>query len=197
MRVWATVFVCLSAGGCQQADWPAVPVTEPAAELTTGDVGVIVAGLNDKSLPANGDRQARGGVARSPTPPLVVADRTLRICAPLEFDIDCVPRRDVLAGLTHDRNGRSLRIDETIGPGLVLAPAEEIVAWIRERGWRDRFQSRYPGHRGPVFVTAPIYLDGGKALLYVLNYGQSAAWLELTFDGSQWAVTRSLGGWQV
>jgi hypothetical protein len=186
MRIWATVVICLSAGGCQQADWPAVPVSKSASELTTSDMSVVSAGLNGILL---ADVRSRMTV--------VVADRTLRICAPPEFDYDCVPRRDVLPGLTHDRNRRSFRIAEAVGPGVLLASADELIAWLWERGFRDRFQSRYPGHWGPVFVTAPVYFDGGKALLYVREYGLSAVWLELTFDGSRWVVTGRLGERQV
>jgi hypothetical protein len=194
MRMWATVFVCLSAGACQQPDWPAVSVPEVGSEITTSDVDVIFAGLRHALVAPYIER---GSKPRSPIPPFVVADLTLRICAPPEWDYNCVPRRDVLDGLALDRNRRSFRINKTLGPGVLLAPAEEIIGWLHERGWRNRFQSRYPGNRGPVFVTAPVYLDGGKALLYVLDYGLTAAWLELTFDGGQWAVTRTLGGWQV
>jgi hypothetical protein len=172
MRLLTVVLACVCLVGCQRLDWPPVPASESVSELTSNDLGVISAALNGILLSGNRNRGTPGGPAASPVPTVVLADRTIRICEPHEFDSECVPPRDVLAGFAHDRNRRAFRITEA-PPGVRLAPVEEVTVWVLERGWRDRFQSRYPGHWGPVFVTAPVCLKGGKALLYVSHYGHT------------------------
>jgi hypothetical protein len=209
MRTLVLIVTLLCAVGCQQPDWPAVAPVAPPAPLTADDLAIITAAIQGtvgKSLGEGRTPLQRNGPAPLPLPTIVLADRTLRICDPLHpglfrwehYAADQEGCRESLpqgARTAHERNRVSLKIEGALGSAILLAASEDLPSLNRDRP--NHFYEKYPPNRytGRVLVTAPVHLDGGRALIYVEEWAASGRWIELSFDRGRWVISRTLGSW--
>ena len=206
MRLSLIVAGSLMLQACQAPNLP--PVAEPTGReaLTSDDAEVIHAAVRHVVVrPLIDARERFEKMTGSPAPPIpkiVVVDLTLRVCDPPEFDpTTCAltpGRGDIGAGqlarLLRERNQVRHRIVGALGAEMILAPFERVPAIWDSRS-HQQFRTMYPlpEHDGPVYATAPTYIDG-KSYLYVLQ-PQEASWVELERKDGQWIVLRGLGGW--
>jgi len=181
------ILAALATSSCSSVKLPtAVPPGAHVRELTPDDLSVLRAVLQ----PCRGCTQSSG--------PVLVANRTLRVCEPTTVDEWCVTRSDMalldgkvgparFARAMFGRNRFAMAIPQQLANGVqVISPD------TGDMPGRPLIERR----RTVIFVTAPVYPSPTQAVVFIGSPNWGASWdlLERHRDG--WIITRGLGAYQ-
>lgn len=137
MRFIVAVLSSLVLVACQSnsAPMPVPLVPQERSELTSDDVAVIYAALDGVIIQGYA-RYLEGAEKQgqtAPPAPIVLVERTIRVCDVTDYDPDwCVPRYFMsrlgygsLVRLVRNRNRSGVQLRQPPGPKVRLAPLEE------------------------------------------------------------------------
>lgn len=176
----------LLASSCHSLELPtAVAPDAYARELTPQDLTVLRAMLQ----PCRVCPQSSG--------PVLVGNRTLRLCEPTRMDEWCVTPFDTLllrtsfgpsrfARAMYGRNRVSMAIPQQLAVGVQVVSPE-----IGEMPGRPLIERR----RDVVYLTAPVYPSPTQAVVFISSRS-GASWDLLERYREKWTITRGLGGYQ-
>jgi hypothetical protein len=187
MRASLVIVAALLTSSCHSLELPrAAAFDSYVRELTPEDLRVLRVVLQ----PCR--------VCPQPSAPVLVANRTLRLCEPISMDEWCMTSFDMallgakfgpsrFARAMYGRNRFSMAIPRQFATGIqVVSP---------ERGdmpGRPLIERR----RNVVYVTAPVYPSSREAVVFTGSPSWGASWDLLLRYGDDWVITRTLGGYQ-
>jgi hypothetical protein len=130
--------------------------------------------------------------------PVLVANRTLRLCEPTGMDEWCVTPFDMallraksgpsrFARAMYGRNRFSMAIPRQLATGIQVVSPE-----IGDMPGRPLIERR----RNVVYVTAPVYPSPTQAVVFTISPNWGASWDLLERYREEWIITRGLGGYQ-
>lgn len=187
MRAPFVIVAALLTSSCHSLELPtAAALDSYVRELTPEDLSVLRVVLQ----PCR--------VCPQPSGPVLVANRTLRLCEPTSMDEWCVTPFDMgllgakfgpsrFARAMYGRNRFSMAIPRQFATGI------QVV--LPERGdmpGRPLTERRH----NVVYVTAPVYPSPTQAVVFTGSPSWGASWDLLLRYGDDWVITQSLGGYQ-
>lgn len=187
MRATLVIVAALLASSCDSLEPPTVSAPDSyVRELTPEDLTVLRAVLQ----PCRVCPQSSG--------PVLVANRTLRLCEPTSMDEWCVTPFDMgllgaksgpsrFARAMYGRNRFSMAIPRQLATGIQVVSPE--TGDMPGRPLIDR-------RRNVVYVTAPVYPSPTQAVVFTGSPSWGASWDLLERYGEEWIITRGLGGYQ-
>ena len=187
MRVTSVIVAALLAVSCRSVELPVATAPDSyVRELTPVDLTVLRAVLQ----PCRICPQSSG--------PVLVANRTLRVCEPTNMDEWCVTPFDLgllgaksgpsrFARVMYGRNRLSMAIPPQLATGVQVIAPERGDMPGRPLGERKR---------NVVYVTAPVYPSPTQAVVFTGSPNWGASWDLLKRHGEEWIITHGLGGYQ-
>jgi hypothetical protein len=187
VRAPLVIAAALLASSCLSLELPAAAARDSyVRELTPDDLSVLRAVLQPCRV-----------CSQSPEP-LVVADRTLRVCEPGDMDQWCVTPFDMallggtsgpsrFARTIFGRNRFSMEIPPHLAPGIQVVSPE-----AGDMPGRPLAERRH----NVVYVTAPVYPTPTQAVVFSGSPNWGASWDLLERHREEWIITRGLGGYQ-
>jgi hypothetical protein len=179
MRVVGLLLGTLLTAGCGPRELPIPPDPyRSTRELTPDDVNVLRALIQQS--------KARRVL------PISVADRTMRICDPTDVDGLCATPFEVglLRGTSFERIARGMYVRNRLSMAIPnrLGADVQIVPMTAEIRGLERAVN---GWRSSVFLTTPVYLPNGQAIVFTKQMASYAGWVVLEHHGSSWTITSS------
>ena len=187
MRVPLVIVAAILASNCVSLESPTAAAPDSyVRELTPEDLSVLRAVLQPCRV-----------CSVSPGP-VLVANRTLRVCEPSDVDEWCVTPFDMallgaksgpsrFARSMYGRNRFSMAIPRQLATGIqVLSPD------TGDMPGRPLSERRH----NVVYVTAPVYPSPTQAVVFTGSPNWGASWDLLERHREQWIITRGLGGYQ-
>ena len=187
MRTLLVIVAALVASSCLSSELPATAAPDSyVRELTPQDLGVLRTVLQ----PCR--------VCPQPSGPVLVANRTLRLCEPISMDEWCVTPFDTsllgaksgpsrFARAMYGRNRFSISIPRQLATGI-----EVILPEAGDMPGRPLGERRH----NVVYVTAPVYPSPTQAVVFTGSPSWGASWDLLERHGEEWIIMRGLGGYQ-
>jgi hypothetical protein len=187
MRAPLVIVAALLASSCVSLELPAAPAPDSyVRELTPEDLSVLRTVLQ----PCRVCPQSSG--------PVLVANRTLRLCEPTSLNEWCMTPFDMallgakfgpsrFARAMYARNRFSMAIPRQLATGIQVVSPD--AGDMPGRPLAER-------RRNVVYVTAPVYPSPTQAVVFIGSPNWGASWDLLEHYGEEWIITRGLGGYQ-
>ncbi len=187
MRTPLVIVAAVLASSCHSLELPSAAAPDSyVRELTPEDLSVLRAVLQ----PCRVCPQSSG--------PVLVANRTLRLCEPSTMNEWCVTPFDMaqlgsksgpsrFARSMYGRNRFSMAIPQQLATGIQIVSPE-----AGDMPGRPLAERRH----NVVYVTAPVYPSPTQAVVFTGSPNWGASWDLLERHREKWIITRGLGGYQ-